>query len=79
METVQNSETPKIPINFDDAFFPVHSEKNEFFYSWQECTKRFIVCVKWEYKEIPILKCDDKQGMNLLRQRDFGLKKRALP
>jgi len=69
---------PKIPFNADEAFFPLHPSGTGVFYSWDECVTRFIVCVKWEYREV-IFRFDDPAVMGWFINNDFGFKKREKP
>jgi hypothetical protein len=71
-------EAPKIPINPDDAFFPLRynpeTKKYEPSYQWNECVKRFVVCIKWEKKRVyfPDLEWFYLNGWGLSKQRRPG-------
>ena len=69
---------PKIPFNAEEAFFPLHPSGTGVFYSWDECTRRIIACLKWEYREI-IFRFDDPPTMGWFINNDFGFKKREKP
>lgn len=69
---------PKIPFIPEKAFYPIHPSGEGVYYSWRDCTKRFIVCLKWEYKE-QLFRFDDKEAMGYFLHNDFGFKKRQAP
>lgn len=48
------------------------------YYSWKECTKRIIFCIKWEHKEV-FFSFADKEAMKWFKANDFGFKKRENP
>jgi hypothetical protein len=77
-ETQLVSFNPDIPFIPEKAFFPLHPSGDGIYYSWRECGKRFIVCLRWDYKEI-IFRFDDKEAMRWFQANDFGLKKRQGP
>lgn len=69
---------PSIPFHYDKAFFPLEKDLSGVYYSWRECKKRFIICLKWEQKKISF-KFDDKQTLKFFKDNDFGLIKRQSP
>lgn len=75
---VPSSTNPIIPFNAEEAFFPLHANGEGVFYSWDECTRRIIVCVNWQYKEV-FIPFSDKGKMQWFLNNDFGLKKRERP
>lgn len=70
--------SPGIPFPTDDAFFPMEKDLSGVYYSWRECTKKFIVCLKWEQKKVSF-KFNDPEMMSFFKANDFGFKKRAKP
>lgn len=68
----------EIPFPHDKAFFPMERDLSGVYYSWRECAKRFIICLKWEQKKVTF-KFTDKEMMRFFKDNDFGLKKRANP
>lgn len=69
------AQAPKIPINADDAFFPMHATENGVFYSWEDCNWLGLNC---KYKEV-VFRFDDKATMEWFKANDFGFKKRQRP
>lgn len=64
---------PEIPFNKDEAFFPLRYNKNGVIvpsYKWEVCTKRFIICLKWEDKIIYF------EDLTWFKDHEFGLTKR---
>lgn len=51
---INSREKPEIPFTLDKAFLPLryNKENNKIVpsYSWDECMKRFVVCLKWQRK-----------------------------
>jgi len=48
------------------------------YYSWRECTKRFILCTRWELKKVSF-KFNNPEAMSFFKNNDFGLTKRQSP
>jgi len=48
------------------------------YYSWNECKKKFLICLKWEIKKVSF-KFNDPEAMRFFKDNDFGLKKRENP
>jgi len=69
---------PDIPFPAQDAFFPIEKDLSGVYYSWRECAKRFIVCLKWEQKKVSF-KFNDQETMKFFKANDFGFKKRESP
>ena len=69
---------PHIPMPYDKAFFPIEKDLSGIYYSWRECTKRFIICLKWERKKITF-KFTDKEAIKYFKDNDFGFIKRQGP
>jgi len=69
---------PKIPFDNQNAFFPIHPSGKGVYYSWDECTRRILVCVKWEYKEV-LFRFDDENMMNWFINNNFGFKRLERP
>jgi hypothetical protein len=69
---------PDIPFPVDKAFFPIEPDLSGVYYSWRECAKRFILCVKWEQKKISF-KFNDPEAMKFFKANDFGFIKRKSP
>ena len=70
-------EGPEIPFNREDAFYPLRENPTTGnivpSYSWRECTKRIIVCMKWTPKIVYF------EDMSWFQANDFGLTKRQRP
>lgn len=67
---------PEIPFLKEDAFYPLRrgfDAKIVPTYQWRECTKRFIVCLKWETKRV------DFNDLEWFYLNGFGLSKRKRP
>jgi hypothetical protein len=75
---VTASAAPRIPFDTDRAFFPLHKDLDGVFYSWDECTRRILVCVKWEYREVKI-PFSNAEMMRWFHAQGFGLKKLERP
>lgn len=69
---------PDIPYYNDEAFFPIEKDLSGVYYSWRECEKRFVVCLKWKLKKVSF-KFNDPEMMRFFKSNDFGLKKRQMP
>jgi hypothetical protein len=69
---------PNIPFPTDQAFFPMEKDLSGFFYSWRECEKKFVICLKWKLKKVSF-KFDDREAMRFFKENDFGLVKRKGP
>lgn len=69
---------PDIPFMADKAFYPIEKDLNGVYYSWRECTRRIIVCTKWETKKVHF-GFDNKEMMNYFKANDFGFYKRPQP
>ncbi len=69
---------PDIPFAPDQAFFPLERDLSGVYYSWNECEKRFVVCLKWKHKKVSF-KFNDTEAMKYFKAGDFGLTKRANP
>jgi hypothetical protein len=69
---------PGIPFPTDAAFFPIEPDLSGVYYSWRECKRRFVVCIKWEPKKVSF-KFDDPEMMKFFKANDFGFKKRENP
>lgn len=73
-----DAKAPEFPINVSDAFFPLRRDpvdgKIYPSYQWQECMKRFVVCLSWEKKRVYIkdLEWFYLNGYGLTRQKVFG-------
>jgi hypothetical protein len=67
-----------IPFPVDKAFFPLEKDLSGVYYSWRECTKKFIVCFKWEKKKVSF-KFSDKEAIKFFKDNDFGFIKRQGP
>ena len=79
---VKNQETslvqiaPEIPMNRDEAFFPLRrNPKGKIVpsYQWQECEKRIIFCIKWRTKTVYF------EDLEWFLSNDWGLNKRRKP
>jgi hypothetical protein len=66
---------PDIPFPTDEAFFPIEKDLSGVYYSWRECTKRVIFCIKYEIKKVSF-KFSDAETMKFFKSNDFGFKKR---
>jgi len=75
LETNLGSDCPKIPINIEDAFFPLHESGEAVFYSWEDCKWLGLKC---KYAEI-IIPFSNKEAMKCFFNNDFGFKKRSRP
>jgi hypothetical protein len=67
---------PNIPFNTDEAFFPLRQREDGKIlasYQWRECTKRFVVCVKWEKKRVYF------EDLSWFLSNGFGLTKQRKP
>lgn len=73
-----SSYSPNIPFPHDKAFFPLEKDFSGVYYSWRECTKKFIICFKWEKRKVSF-KFSDKEAMKFFKDNDFGLIKRQGP
>jgi hypothetical protein len=69
---------PEIPFPTDLAFFPIDPDLDGVYYSWRECARRLVICVKWEHKKVKFL-FSDKEMMRFFKNGDFGFKKRQNP
>lgn len=69
---------PDIPFPTDDAFFPMEKDLSGVYYSWRECAKRFVICIKWQQKKVSF-KFNDPEMMGFFKANDFGFKKRERP
>jgi hypothetical protein len=69
---------PDIPFPHDKAFFPIEKDLSGVYYSWRECEKKFIVCLKWKHKEVSF-KFNDPEMMLFFKSNDFGFIKRPMP
>jgi hypothetical protein len=67
-----------IPFPVDKAFFPLEKDLSGVYYSWRECTKKFIVCFKWEKKKVSF-KFSNQEAMKFFKDNDFGFIKRQGP
>jgi hypothetical protein len=75
-ETPSLTDSPKIPINPDEAFFPLRKDKTGAIlpsYQWMECRKRFVICLKWEKRT------EYYADLSWFHANDFGLTKRKRP
>jgi hypothetical protein len=70
--------SPEIPFIPEKAFYPIHPNGEGVYYSWRECVRRFVVCTKWERKEV-LFKFSDREAMGWFLNNDFGFKKRQGP
>ena len=70
-------QAPDIGFNPEDAFYPLRidpsDKKIKPSYQYQECVKRFLICLKWEKKTLYF---DD---LDWFFQNSFGLKKMERP
>lgn len=68
---------PDIPINVDDAFFPLKRDPSDDkiypSYQWRECAKRFIWCTEWKAKTVYF------KDLEWFLIKDMGLKMRTKP
>jgi hypothetical protein len=64
---------PKIPFDRQAAFYSLRIKDGKILpsYSWQECKKKFVVCLKWETKIIYF------EDLTWFYANDFGLSKRV--
>ncbi len=72
----QEATKPDIPFKEDIAFYPLRKTPDgKIFpsYQWRECTKRFIICLKWETKTVFF------ENLEWFYQNDFGACKRPTP
>jgi len=69
---------PDIPFPTDDAFFPIEKDLSGVYYSWRECEKRIVICIKWGVKKVSF-KFNNQEAMKFFKANDFGLKKRINP
>lgn len=71
---------PEIPFNNQEAFYPIHPGLNGFWYPYEDCERRIIICTKWVWKhafiEVTFKNLEDAKW---LYSNDFGLKKRSKP
>lgn len=71
------AEMPDIPFSRDDAFYPLRKNPDTQnivpSYSWRECSKRIIFCVRWSLKIIYF------EDMTWFHANGFGLTKRQRP
>jgi hypothetical protein len=67
-----------IPFPTDNAFFPIEKDLSGVYYSWRECSKKFIICFKWEHRKVSFL-FSDPGVMKFFKDNDFGFKKRQMP
>jgi hypothetical protein len=75
-EKSESYNQPEIPFNINEAFFPLRkNESGEIVpsYQWKECTKKFIVCLRWEKKTVYY------NDLNWFFLNDYGLVKRPKP
>jgi hypothetical protein len=74
---VQIGPAPEIPFSREDAFYPLRRRPSDGkilpSYRWEECTKRFIVCTKWEERFVFF------EDVSWFHAQDFGLIKRPRP
>ena len=65
---------PEIPFDRNNAFFPlrINPETGNTVpsYRWRVCSKKFVVCLKWEPKTVYF------EDLEWFRLNDFGLSKR---
>jgi hypothetical protein len=66
---------PEIPINPDDAFFPMLSDGSGVFYSWYDAS---WLGLKKEYIQRDIL-FSDRCAMKWFYDNDYGITKRESP
>ena len=70
---IKNSQKPEIPFHSDNAFYPLRKNPEGKIlpsYMWQECAKRFIVCLEWKYKVMYF------EDLEWFYAGEFGLAKR---
>lgn len=68
--------SPEIPINHDNAFFPLLYDGSGVFYSWFDCRILGMWCDI--YRQIDF-KFDNKCHMQWFINNDYGLQKRQSP
>lgn len=73
-----SSTSPNIPFSSSDAFYPLAKDGSGVEYKWRECSRRIIVCLKWEQKKV-VFRFDNKEIMEWFIANDFGFKKREKP
>lgn len=80
--TPQNEETPtqiqqpKIPFNREGAFYKLRRNPEGKIlpsYQWKECTKKILICVRWETKTVYF------EDLGWFMANGFGLMKRPKP
>lgn len=64
---------PEIPINPDDAFFPMLEDGSGVFYSWDECKWFGLSCKNVQVE----FKFNNKCQMQWFINNDYGLQKRS--
>ena len=67
---------PDIPFNKDEAFFPLRLRQDGKIlpsYQWRQCTKRFVVCVKWEKRTVYF------EDLSWFYSNEYGLTKQKKP
>jgi len=69
---------PDIPFPTDQAFFPIEPDLSGVYYSWRVCKKKFILCLRWERKQVSF-KFNDPEAMRFFKNNDFGFIKRKGP
>lgn len=74
VETICNFK-PEIPINPDDAFFPMLPDGRGVFYSWEDCKWWGLKCNYVEVEYLFANACHMQWFIN----NDYGLKKREAP
>lgn len=73
---IQSGEKPNIPFQPEKAFFPLRVNPEGKIvpsYSWRECSKKFIVCLKWKRKTVYF------ENLDWFYNGEFGLMKRPSP
>ncbi len=69
-------QTPRIPFNREGAFYKLRRNPEGKIlpsYQWKECTKKILICVRWETKTLYF------EDLGWFMANGFGLMKRPKP